>query len=201
MPYYNNDDLFRTFSKYINEKANQKIDKIKNEIEQEKSRSLERIDNEIHKNVFRGLDIELSELNSDFSGRMNKVKTEYSKVLMEKRSELLNSIIVEVREKLVDFHQSKDYEKLMVKQLKSLGDNFCSKAVEFRIKRKDKVMKKVIESNYTGKYTIKEIDEIEIGGFSALCFELGIMTDQTIDTRLQEKKQWLYEHSKLAANQ
>jgi vacuolar-type H+-ATPase subunit E/Vma4 len=201
MPYYNNDDLFRTFSKYINEKANEKIDKIKHEIETEKKRSLERIDKEIHQSVFRGLDIELSELNSDFSARMNKVKTEYSKVLMEKRSELLNSIIVEVREKLVNFHQSKGYEKLMKKQLKTLGDDFCSKKVEFRIKRNDDIMKKVIETTYQGKYSIKEIDEIEIGGFSALCFDLGIMTDQTIDTRLQEKKQWLYEHSKLAANQ
>jgi len=201
MPYYNNDDLFRTFSKYINEKANQKIDKIRSEIETEKERSLERIDKEIHKSIFRGLDIELSELNSDFSARMNKVKTEYSKVLMEKRSELLNSIIVEVSEKLQDFHKSKSYEKLMKKQLKSLGNDFCSKKVEFRIKRNDEIMKKVIESNYQGKYSINEIDKIEIGGFSALCFDLGIMTDQTIDTRLQEKKQWLYEHSKLAANQ
>ncbi len=201
MPYYNNDDLFRYYSRYINEKANQKIEKIKLEIETEKKSSLERIDSELHKNIYRGLDIELSELNSDFSARMNKVKTEYSKVLMEKRSELLSSIIVEVQDKLVGFNQTKAYESLMTKQIKNLKSDFCSSKVEFRIMKNDKIMKKVIETHYQGDCDIKEIAEIEIGGFSVLCFELGIMTDQTIDTRLQDKKQWLFEHSKLAASQ
>lgn len=201
MPYYNNDDLFRHFSRYINDKANEKIEKIKSEIEEEKKKSIERIDQEEHNKIFRNLDIELSELKADFSARMNKVKTEYSKVLMEKRSELLNSVIVEVREKLNAFDQTKDYEKLMTKQIQSLKSDFCSGKVEFRIKKNDKLMKKVIENEYKGDYDIKEIAEIEVGGFMVLCFDLGVMTDQTIDSRLQEKKQWLYEHSKLAANQ
>ncbi|QLY40561.1 hypothetical protein HF295_06745 [Hujiaoplasma nucleasis] len=201
MPYYNNDDLFRYFSRYINQKADEKIEKIKKEIETEKKNALERIDQELHKNIFRGLDIELSELNSDFSARMNKVKTEYSKVLMEKRSELLNSIIVEVHHKLSGFNQTKAYENLMIKQIKNIKSDFCTSKVEFRIMKNDQIMKKVIETHYQGDFEIKEIAEIEIGGFSVLCFDLGIMTDQTIDTRLQEKKQWLYEHSKLAASQ
>jgi len=201
MPYYNNDDLFRYFSKYINEKANEKIEKIKKEIEEEKKRSLERIDRELHKQIFRNLEIELSELNSEFKSDLNKVKTEYSKVLMEKRSQLLNSIVHEVQDKLKDFHQSKDYEKLMTKQIKQLRSDFCSGEVEFRIMKNDDIMKKVIQTHYQGTYQIKEIAEIEIGGFSVLCFDLGVMTDQTIDTRLEEKRQWLFEHSKLAASQ
>ena len=40
MPYYNNDDLFRSFSKYINDKADQKINQLKNEIEKEKKQKL-----------------------------------------------------------------------------------------------------------------------------------------------------------------
>ena len=89
---------------------------------------------------------------------------------------------------------------MVTKQLKSLEKDFCTEEVEFRIKIKDSVMREVIESNYKGKYKIKERPEIEIGGFSALCFKLGVMTDLTIDTRLAEKKQWLYEHSKLTAS-
>lgn len=200
MPYYNNDDLFRNFSRYINEKADQKINQLKEEIEQEKKRSVERVDKEIHKKIFRGLDIELSELNSDFTANMNMVKTEYSKEIMERRSQLLSSIIHEVHEKLAGFNKTKEYESLMKKQILSIGSDFCSEKVEFRIMKNDKTLKKIIEDNYEGTYTIKEISEIEIGGFSMLCFKLGVMTDQTIDTRLEQKKQWLYEHSKLAAS-
>ncbi|MCF7924460.1 MAG: hypothetical protein K9L64_05065 [Candidatus Izimaplasma sp.] len=200
MPYYNNDDLLRYFSKYIADKADKKIEKLKNEIAEEKEQSVKRIEQELHKSIFRGLDIELSELNSDFKSRMNKVRTEYSKELIEKRSNLLNSVIDEVHDKLNDFVKTDKYKKLVTKQIKGLGNDFCSEKVEFRIKINDSVMKKVIEENYKGKFIIKEIPKIEIGGFSALCFKLGVMTDLTIDTRLEEKKQWLYEHSKLAAS-
>lgn len=201
MPFYNNDNLFRYYSKYINDKANEKIDKIKEEIENEKERSLKRIDEEVSRKVRRNLEIEMSELNSEFKLGLNKVKTEYSKVLMEKRTELLNSVVHEVTNKLSAFHQTKAYENLMTKKVKRLAKDFCDGEVEFRIKLKDETMKKVIKEHYQGKYKIKEISEIEIGGFSALCFGMGVMTDQTIDTRLEEKRQWLFEHSKLAASQ
>jgi len=201
MPFYNNNDLMRYYSNYINEKANEKIDKIKNEIETEKKQSLERIDEEVRKKVYRNLEIELSELNSEFKINLNRVKTGYSKVLMEKRTELLNKILHEVQLKLETFSESKAYESLMMKEVKKLENEFCKSEVVFRIKINDALMKKVIEKQYKGTYTIKEIPEIEIGGFSVLCYEMGIMIDQTIDTRLKEKRQWLFEHSKLAASQ
>ena len=200
MPYYNNDDLLRTFSKYINDKANEKIDALKNEIDFEKKSSIERVDDELKKKAYRALEIDLSDLNADFSSRLNKVKTEYSRVLMEKRSELLHSIIVEVQDKLKKFYLTKEYEDLMIKQVLDLKSDFCTNKIEFRIMKNDQVVRKAIESHYKGSYEIKEISEIEIGGFAVLCFDLGVMTDQTIDTRLLEKKQWLYEHSKLAAS-
>ena len=201
MPFYNNDNLFRYYSKYINDKANEKIEKVKKEIETEKKRSLERIDDEVRKKVNRNLEVELSEMNSEFKLNLTKVKTEYSKVLMEKRTELLNSIVQEVTTKLENFYQTKAYEKLMIKKIKSLSSEFSSCQIEFRVMEKDTLIKKVIKEHYKGSYKIKEIAEIELGGFSALCFDMGIMTDQTIDTRLSEKRQWLFEHSKLAASQ
>ena len=200
MPYYNNDDLFRYFSKYISDKADKRKVELKKEIAEEKERSIKRIEEEVHKNIFRGLDIELSEINSDFKSKTNKFRTEYSKELIEKRSELLNTIIEEVHIKLNDFIKTDKYKKLVTRQLKSLGTDFCSGKVEFRIKINDSVTEKVIEKNYKGKHEIKEISEIEIGGFSALCHKLGVMIDFTIDGRLEEKKQWLFEHSKLSAS-
>lgn len=201
MPFYNNDNLFRYYSKYINDKADERIEKIKLEIESEKKRALERIEDEVRKRINRNLEVELTELNSEFKLNLTKVKTEYSKVIMEKRTELLNTIVQDVYDKLKTFYKTKEYEKLMIKKIEQLSSDFCKDKIEFRVMEKDTVLKKVIKEHYKGSYKIKEINEIEIGGFSALCFEMGIMTDQTIDTRLNEKRQWLFEHSKLAASQ
>lgn len=199
MPYFNNDDVYRHFSKEINAKADEKINRLKEQIANTKAENMKRIKNELHTNIFRALDLDLNEMNADFTASMNKVKTEYTKVLMKRRRELLDAIIDEVRNKCLDFVNSKAYGDFTKEKVKKINKSFCKKEIEFRVKKGDKIMINAIKDNFDGTYHIKEINEIEIGGFSAICFEMGILTDETIDSRLHEKQQWFYEHSDLAA--
>ncbi|MBN2797174.1 MAG: hypothetical protein JXR88_17310 [Clostridia bacterium] len=199
MPYFNNDDVYRQFAKEINTKADAEIDKLTNEIAETKEKNINRIKNELHTSIFRGLDLELNELNADFSANLNRVKNEYTRVLMKRRHELLDSVGKEAREKCLKFVESKDYKDFCNKRIKNISLNFCKKEIEFKIKKGDKVMKEAIDNHFEGKYNVKEVMEIEIGGFSATCYQMGIMVDETIDNKLKERQQWFYEHSDLAA--
>jgi len=199
MPYFNNDDVYRQFAKEINTKADGEIEKLRKEIDDTKAKNLSRIKNELHSSVFRGLDMELNELNADFSANLNRVKNEYTRVLMKRRHELLDSVGKEARIKCMKFVESKDYKTFCDDKIKKLNKNFCKKEIEFKVKKGDKVMLEAINNHFDGKYNIKEVNEIEIGGFSAICYEMGIMADETIDSKLKERQQWFYEHSDLAA--
>jgi hypothetical protein len=68
------------------------------------------------------------------------------------------------------------------------------------VKKNDKVVIDAIKDNFKGDFKIKEITEIEIGGFSVICHDLGILIDETIDKKLKERELWFYEHSDLAAS-
>lgn len=201
MPYFNNDDVYRQFSKEISAKADEQIDKLKEEITSTKEKNINRIKSELHNSIFRGLDLELNELNADFSATMNRVKNEYTRVLMKKRRELLDSIVEEARKKCVKFVESKKYLDFANEKVKHVNKNFCKKEIEFKVKKGDTVMIEAIKNHFDGKYDIKEVNDIEIGGFSAVCYQMGIMTDETIDNKLKEKQLWFYEHSDLAAKQ
>ena len=201
MPYFNNnDDVYRLFSRDIISKSNEEIEKLKTEIDEKKTKSIKRIETEVHTRVFRSLDIDLSDLNADFSANLSRVKNEYTRVLMRKRRELLDSIVEEVRAKCIKFVEGKKYKEFIDKKIKSISEKFCNKAIEFRIKKNDRIVIESIKNNLDVKYEIKEVNEIEIGGFSVICYEMGVMLDETIDTKLSERQLWFYEHSDLAAN-
>jgi len=199
MPYYNNNDAYRLFSKEISSKADEEIRQLKKEISDNKEKSVKRIESELHARIFRSLEIDLNDLNAEFSANYSKVKNEYTRILMKERRDLLDSIVNEARTKCMDFVDSADYKKFVKAKVININDKFAKKNVEFRIKKGDKIMIGAIEENFDGKYIIKEINEIEIGGFSAICFDMGFMLDETIDSKLREKQQWFYEHSDLAS--
>ncbi|HPD99740.1 MAG TPA: hypothetical protein PLB83_00760 [Bacillota bacterium] len=200
MPYFNNnEDAYRLFSRDIISNADKKIDKLKKEIDENKSKNIARIESELHTRVFRGLELDLSDLNADFSANLSKVRNEYTRVLMTKRKELLDSIVAEVRVKLDEYVKTEEYKLFIKNKVAVINEKFGSKNVEFRVKTNDKVAIEGIKKNFNGDYSIKEINEIEIGGFSAICFNMGVMLDETIDAKLKEKQLWFYEHSDLAA--
>ncbi|MDD4069173.1 MAG: hypothetical protein PHF05_01850 [Candidatus Izemoplasmatales bacterium] len=200
MPYFNNnEDIYRIFSREIIDKADQEINNLKSEVEEKKEKNLKRIKMELEASVNRGLDLDLNDLNRDFSSNLSKVKNEYTRVLIKKRHELLDSIVMEARSKCIDFVSSKEYKDFISNKLTGIVDKFEKKKVEFRVKKNDTVAIDVIKKEYNGKFEIQEVSDIEIGGFSVICFEIGVLIDETIDNKLKEKQQWFYEHSDLAA--
>lgn len=200
MPYFNNnEDAYRLFSRDIISNADKKIDKLKKEIDENKSKNIARIESELHTRVFRGLELDLNDLNADFSANLSKVRNEYTRVLMTKRKELLDSIVADARVKLDEYVKTEEYKLFIKNKVAVINEKFGSKNVEFRVKTNDKVAIEGIKKNFNGDYSIKEINEIEIGGFSAICFNMGVMLDETIDAKLKEKQLWFYEHSDLAA--
>jgi vacuolar-type H+-ATPase subunit E/Vma4 len=119
---------------------------------------------------------------------------------MNKRTELLNSVFNEVKSKLLLFLKTEDYKSLMSKKIDNLNTLFKDKKVVFNIMKNDKLLTSAIKDNFHSEYEIKTTDKILLGGFFADCNELGIEADETLDFKLDDKKQWFYEKSNLYIN-
>ena len=187
MPYFET-DVTRYFEKEIRESANEKIKKLKEEIESVKKRMLDTIDEEIHASVFRAMEIELNELTLDYSAQINRLKLQTHQKLIRKKRELMESILLEVQKKLKAFTKTSKYKSNMIKMIKKIDKSFCGNNILFRIKKNDKTMKDILAENYTNKYETEETDEIILGGFIAICRSKGILSDQTLDAKLEEKR-------------
>ena len=187
MPYYET-EVTRYFEKEITESANEKIEKLKKEIEDIKKRQLDIIDEEIHASVFRAMEIELNELTLDYSAQINRLKLQTHQKLLRKKNELMESILLEVQRKILDFTKTDKYKTELKKLIKKIDKTFCGNDMLFKIKKNDLIMKSIISDNFTKNYQVEETDEIVLGGFIAVCRTKGILTDQTLDAKLEEKK-------------
>ncbi len=200
MSYYDKDELLKYFSKQIKEEAEKEISKLEKAIADTKKRQLTQIDNELKTAIFKSLNTRIDELESEHNATINKLKIENHKKIMRKRSELLDSVLLEVEQKLNKYVLTKAYSNDMKKKIEKVDQDFKKHKLVFKIRKNDDILKKIIEEKFSGKFEIEEDEHIMIGGFSAVCHELKLMTDETIDTKVDIKKQWLYEHAKLAVN-
>jgi len=197
MPYFEN-DVYLYFKKEIEESANEKIEALKKEIEDTKQKQLSVMEEEIRETVNRVIDTELNEINVDFSATMNRIKTNTHQEIIKKKQELMDSIIQEVKDRCLAFVQSNQYEKSMRKLIKRIEVEFCGDNFLFQIRKGDLVLEKLITTEYSKKYKLEKIESIKIGGFIGICTDKGILTDQTIDNKLEEARIKFYENSKLA---
>ncbi|MDD3122868.1 MAG: V-type ATP synthase subunit E family protein [Candidatus Izemoplasmatales bacterium] len=200
MEYYSSDQLFKYFSAEIKSSANAKMNQLRKEIDELKAVQLKKIDEELKSSVERALTLELKEADTDYSYEINRILMENSKKLMNKRTELLNSVFNEVKSKLLLFLKTDEYKSLMNIKVESLNTLFKNKKVIFNIMKNDKLLTDAIINNFHNEYEIKPTDKIVLGGFFADCDELGIEVDETLDFKLEDKKQWFYEKSNLFIN-
>lgn len=197
MPVYQT-NVYRYFQKEIEESGSKKIAKLEDEIKSMEDKAMKLIEDEINDTITRAKENELNEMNQEYSASLNRLRVGNHKEVIKKKRDLLKSVLLEVKNKLHKFVLTDEYRKKMICIVKKIDKAFCGNEIHFKIKKNDEIIKKIISDNFTNKYKISEDETIDIGGFKAVCIEKGILTDQSIDSSLEEKKQWFYKNSKLA---
>ena len=196
MPYFEN-NVYLYFKKEITESANEKIKQLKEEIEEYKKDSLKKMEAEIKENMDKIVETEINELNQEFSAAMNRIKIKTHQEIIKKKHELLDLIISNVKDKCLTFVKTKKYQLNMESLIANIENKFCGDHFLFKISRNDKLLEKTIKEKYKKSYKIEKVDTIKIGGFVGICTKKGILTDQTIDNKLEEARKRFFEKSKL----
>ncbi|MBI9009613.1 MAG: hypothetical protein JEZ05_06235 [Tenericutes bacterium] len=192
------ENVYQYFQKEIEESGNKKIKELEKEIKSIQEKQMKILNEEISDTITRTKEIELNEMNQEYSSTLNRMIVENHKEIIKKKRDLLESVLLEVTNKLFKFVKTDQYKQKMILLVKKIAKDFCGNEIHFKIKKNDTVMKKIIEENFKNKHVVIEDKSINIGGFIAICIEKGILTDQLIDSSLEEKKQWFYKSSKLA---
>ena len=197
MAYYNEDQLKRYFEKAIQRESDKQIEKLRKEINAIYSREIKKVKEDLAIKKQVQLSKAIRDVQVDYQDKINKIGVGYDEKLIKKRTEMTDYVFNHVEKKLVDFIQKPEYEELMASKIKEMKSSIGDKKVSFQIGLEDQKLEKLIQKEYGVKSIIERTEDIRLGGFQALLIDDEIEIDETIDSKLSERKEWFYMNSKL----
>lgn len=187
------DDYFKS---EIERVSNLEINQIQGEIDDIKNKSIEGLEVEAQRYAKQLRVQELKEMQSEHDIALSRVHEETNRKLMNKRKELSNEVFAEVKAKLEEFTQGKDYEAYLVKKAKELSQLSFGHVVIYVASKDEKFLKTICDA-YANDCEGRVDERICIGGFRMECSEEGVDVDETFDTGIEEQRGWFYTNSGL----
>lgn len=203
------------FLKAIEKYAEEQRNKIRFESESFKKQELEKAEAEGIREAYTLIQREMAAIRTEISSQLSRDEMASRKKIFEKRNKMTENVFEKVTQRLVEFTKTADYEKLMLESVKKIAQALKADDVIFLIKEsdlkfadkikvaytaerlKDKKLADKIKSAFSPSCEVKSSKEIKIGGITGRSASLGLIADETLDTKLDGQREWFYQNSGL----
>lgn len=197
MGYFNEDQLQKYFQKAIDAKANEKIAQLRAEIDKLYDRGIKKVKEDVQ--IKKQLEVSkaLKDVQVEYQDKINSIGFRYDESLISERKKMTDYIFDEVTKELNDFIKTKKYEDLMSKKILKIVDKHEKDPIKFLIKTNDNVLADFLVKKYKNVYPFDYSNKIKLGGFVATISTQKIEYDETIDSKLEDRRIWFYQNSNL----
>lgn len=207
----NSENFLKAIEKYAEEQRN----KIRFESESFKQKELEKAESDGIREAYTLIQREMAAVRTEISSRLSRDEMASRKLLFEKRNKMTDSVFEKAAHKLTAFTKTADYEKLMLESVKKITHALKADDVVFFVREadlglaekiksayaserlKDKKLTDKIKSAFSSSCEVKASKEIKIGGITGRSASLGLIADETLDTKLDGQREWFYQNSGL----
>ena len=139
----------------------------------------------------------MSSINTGIARELSKAENASRKSTFEKRQEIEDKVFERAKEKLLAYTKTDKYLEKLLSSAKAVSSKLTANDVVLYVCERDMKLKNKIISAFGRKCDIQVSDEIKIGGLTALSREMGLLVDETLDTKLENQREWFCENSGL----
>lgn len=182
----------------INEAAKKSTEKIMNEADEFKSAELEKAKKAAQAAAWDYIKTESEKLKAQVNRKVSESNHSLRRQLAEKRIEISESVFRSVTERLSAFTDTDDYKAFLLRSVEKMADYFKENEFILFVREKDLIYKDILIASKKTLIRVEADDEILLGGCKGRCGSGRAELDDTLDTRLEDEKQWFYENSNLA---
>lgn len=190
MKEFNKESLLKFIKEEIDRSSKETIEEIEKEIEHINKKEIERLEEEIKETYELEYRSKMDDLKVQHTVDISKEKNVHMRFLFETREEYAQKVFLLVKEKLIEYTKTKEYENQMIHSMKEylIG----KKGYTLHINENDYVLEKESE-NIDGISSVVKDATITIGGY--VLIKDTQYYDETLDTRFEEQKEWFYQNS------
>lgn len=135
---------------------------------------------------------------NEMTSKFAKLTQEGQKKLFLERAEMTESIFKKAEAKLIEFTQSDKYEEHLLKSAKNIADFFNNQDCVLYLNEKDMIFADKIKAIFSENTEISKDNSVKIGGIKGYSSAMGIIADETLDSKLEAQKEWFYTNCTLS---
>ena len=192
----NIDQVFLYMKDEIERQAKNEEKSILDEVKALEDEAYESMRAEAKRDADLKLKQEEEEMSSNASAEISESHIERTKKLIEKRDGYVANVFSEAKAKLVEFTTSKEYVDFMLAKAKKVGAYHLTQSTMY-VKKQDLELKDQLAKAYGSEIEIVASDSLEIGGLIVENSESKLVIDESLDTALENQKDWFAKNSGL----
>ena len=185
------------FLKAIEKYAAEQRSKIESEAEEFKTKELNKAEEDGLKEAYVLLQKKMLSINTGIARELSKAENASRKSTFAKRQEIEDKVFERAKGKLLEYAGTDKYIQKLLESAKTVSEKLTADDVILYVCEKDLKLKDKIISAFGRNCTVQSSSEIQIGGIMGISRTVGLLADETLDTKLQNQKEWFCENSGL----
>lgn len=189
------------FLKAIEKYAEEQRTKIQSEAEDFKEKELNKAEEEGLREAYVLIQKKMSDINTKIASELSKAESASRKEIFIKRKEISEKVFEKAKQKLLDYTKTAKYSDMLQKSTKEISSRLNADDVVLLVKEDDMKFEKELKAAFGRNCEVKSSNEIVIGGVMGISHKMGLLADETLDTKLSEQHEWFYENSGLCVTE
>ena len=185
------------FLKAIEKYAAEQRSKIESEAEEFKTKELNKAEEDGLKEAYVLLQKKMLSINTGIARELSKAENASRKSTFAKRQEIEDKVFERAKGKLLEYAGTDKYIQKLLESAKTVSEKLTADDVILYVCEKDLKLKDKIISAFGRNCTVQSSSEIQIGGIMGISRTVGLLADETLDTKLQNQREWFCENSGL----
>ena len=190
------EQVFLYMKEEIERLASLEEEKILAEAKELEAEAYQQIKAEAKKDADALLAKELVEISSNASVEASLSQEEKTKKLVETREAYVTKIFKEAKNRLNEFVNSEGYKMYLIKHMEKISSLYQMSDSILKLRQNDTKYADDLVKAYGIDLTVEVSDEIKIGGFIIENKATNVV-DESLDTALENQKEWFYKTSGL----
>ncbi|MBR2176807.1 MAG: V-type ATP synthase subunit E [Clostridia bacterium] len=187
------------FLKAIEKYAEEQRTRIQSEAEDFKEKELNKAEEEGLREAYVLIQKEMTDINTEISAELSRAENASRKKTFVRRQEIEAEVFEDAKKRLLEFTKTNDYIKSLERSAKLIAEKLDSDDAVLVLSERDISLKDSVSKAFgrRRKCEIRTSADIQIGGLIGQSRSLGILIDETLDTKLSEQHEWFCENSGL----
>lgn len=186
------------FLEAITKYAEQQRNEIHAEVEQFKEEELKKAEIEVLTDAYTLIQKEMAQMRKEVATEISHEEMEGKKKLFLQRQEITQEVFEKAKEKLSAYTQTELYPSLLEGYASSIAKVLTKPGTILLVKASDLAFADRIQKAYALPCEVKADDSILIGGIRGSNEEMGLVADETLDSKLEAQYEWFFSNSGLS---